>query len=174
MSQQDIELLNEIIQQETTLRFPIFNAEIAFEIGTSIRSRFLNDKSGKFSNKGIVIHISTFTGHTLFAAACGNESEIGPENWLWVEGKKNVVRRFGHSSFLVGTQLAASGKTAESKNLHFPEYAPHGGAFPIWIKNVPSTPIGAIIVSGLPQQYDHALVVDTLKELIPKLEGRST
>lgn len=43
----------------------------------------------------------------------------------------------------------------ESKNLHFPEYAPHGGAFPIWIKNVPSAPIGVIIVSGLPQEDDH-------------------
>ncbi|KDQ20106.1 hypothetical protein BOTBODRAFT_51456 [Botryobasidium botryosum FD-172 SS1] len=174
MSQQGAELLKEIAEQEATLRFPIFNAEIALDIGMGIRSRFLNDQSGKFTNRGIVIHISTFTDHTLFAAAVGNEAEIGPNCWYFVEGKKNIVKRFGHCSYFIGTQLAVHGETIAMKDLHPPEYAPFGGAFPIWIKDVPSAPIGTIIVSGLEQENDHALVVDTLKEYIPKLESKST
>jgi uncharacterized protein (UPF0303 family) len=43
----------------------------------------------------------------------------------------------------------------ESLGLIFPSFATHGGGFPIWIKGVPSAPIGAIVVSGLAQNEDH-------------------
>lgn len=53
---------------------------------------------------------------------------------LWVRGKLAVVRRFGISSLRKGRELASKSKKPEQAGLAFPDYACHGGAFPIWIK----------------------------------------
>ncbi|KAG8736317.1 hypothetical protein FRC10_009458 [Ceratobasidium sp. 414] len=125
----------EIVTEEATLRFPSFNANDAFNIGSLIRAKFLarhlpypsqNDTTississtvsstkqvPEWANRGIVISISTFTGHTLFACTVGAESEATPDNWVWVEGKRNVVRRFNHSSYYLGKKLAAAGEAS--------------------------------------------------------------
>ncbi|KAI8384165.1 hypothetical protein BD560DRAFT_431407 [Blakeslea trispora] len=44
------------------------------------------------------------------------------------------------------------------------EYATHGGAFPLKIKNVGV--VGTITVSGLAQQDDHNLVAEAIQEYI--------
>ena len=46
------------------------------------------------------------------------------------------------------------------------DYAAHGGAFPLIIRDVGV--VGTITVSGLPQQEDHELVVTTLKQFLAK------
>ncbi|KAB5593809.1 hypothetical protein CTheo_2778 [Ceratobasidium theobromae] len=187
----DAEIVLEVFEQEAALRFPSFNSADAFNIGSLIRAKFLakhlppssyRDESAissvastassdtqapEWANRGIVISISTFTGHTLFACTVGAESEVTPDNWIWVEGKRNVVRRFNHSSYYIGRKLAAAGKTQESANLPFPEYATHGGAFPVWLQNAPSSPVAVIVVSGLPQRDDHMIIVEALREYIP-------
>ncbi|KAF8740336.1 heme-degrading, partial [Rhizoctonia solani] len=182
------------LNQEATLRFPSFTSNDAFQIGSIIRAKFLakhlpysafkaestissiastvssdEDKLPEWANRGIVVSISTFTGHTLFACTVGAESEVTPDNWVWVEGKRNVVKRFNHSSYYMGRKLAAAGKTQEAANLPFPEYATHGGAFPVWLQNAPSSPVAVIVVSGLPQRDDHMIIVETLREYIPTL-----
>ncbi|KAG8710576.1 hypothetical protein FRC08_016983 [Ceratobasidium sp. 394] len=190
----DAEIVTEVFEQEAALRFPSFNANDAFNIGSLIRAKFLArhlpyptrddatissiastvssaEQVPEWANRGIVISISTFTGHTLFACTVGAESEVTPDNWVWVEGKRNVVRRFNHSSYYMGRKLAAAGKTQESANLPFPEYATHGGAFPVWLHNAPSSPVAVIVVSGLPQRDDHMIIVETLTEYIPKIKS---
>lgn len=93
------------------MRFPYFSSTEAFEIGVAIRTRFLSAQAdGGFVGRGIVISISTFTGHTLFSCSCGDDSAVGPDNWTWVEGKKNIVRLYNHSSFYQGRKALASGK----------------------------------------------------------------
>lgn len=81
----------------------------------------------------------------------------------------NVVTRFGHASYYVGRNLANQGKSLEEKyyvknSLYYikkmniniqtqiseKDYATHGGAFPLIIKNVGV--VGTITVSGLAQQ----------------------
>jgi len=47
------------------------------------------------------------------------------------------------------------------------DYACHGGGFPLLIKDVGC--VGAIIVSGLKQDEDHALVVQGIRLLISKM-----
>ncbi|KAG1055602.1 hypothetical protein G6F43_002456 [Rhizopus delemar] len=44
------------------------------------------------------------------------------------------------------------------------DYATHGGAFPLTIKNVGV--VGTITVSGLMQEDDHNLVANTIQELL--------
>ena len=83
----------------------------------------------------------------------------------WIKRKNNVVNRFGHSSYYMGISLQSMGQTIEDKYLiSSRDYAAHGGAFPLIIKDVGV--VGTITVSGLPQQEDHELVVTTLRQFL--------
>ena len=84
------------------------------------------------------------------------------DNDVWVELKGRVAQRFGYSSMYMHTYLKSLNTTIEAKYLLDPaEFAPHGGAFPLRIRDVGV--VGAITVSGLPQEDDHRLVVSVLK-----------
>ena len=48
----------------------------------------------------------------------------------------------------------------------FPEFACAGGGVPIWIKGNEVGPVGAIIVSGLPQREDHQVSLAASSEMI--------
>jgi uncharacterized protein (UPF0303 family) len=74
------------------------------------------------------------------------------------------VRRFARSSYAMGRQLALDGQTLELRHgLHLADYAAHGGGFPLWVGGCC---VGSVVLSGLPQRDDHALVVDALAELL--------
>ena len=76
-----------------------------------------------------------------------------------------MVNRYGHSSHFVGTQFRAKGTAFEvSSRLDPGQYAAHGGAFPMLIRNVGVA--GTVTVSGLPQVEDHELVVEVLREFL--------
>src|SRR6478736_10169857 len=83
------------------------------------------------------------------------------DNDSWVERKVRVVERFGASSFLVGLRAKAKGTTfAAQHDLPLQQFAAHGGAFPVRVRDVGI--VGVVTVSGLPQADDHALVVEAL------------
>ena len=85
-----------------------------------------------------------------------------PDNDAWIRRKNNVVNRFGHSSLYIGIVLKQAAQTMEEKYLlSSHDYAAHGGAFPLIIREVGV--VGTITVSGLPQREDHALVVTTIR-----------
>jgi uncharacterized protein (UPF0303 family) len=85
------------------------------------------------------------------------------DNDRWIERKVRVVERYGASSFLVGRRLAAKGQELDAgMGVNPADYAAHGGAFPIRIRDVGV--VGVVTVSGLPQADDHALVVEALRE----------
>ena len=93
-----------------------------------------------------------------------------PDNDAWIERKTNVVRRFGHSSLLVGQRHRDRGTTfEESAGLPRETYAAHGGAFPITVTGAGI--IGTVTVSGLPQVDDHNLVVEALRRFLGVDEG---
>jgi uncharacterized protein (UPF0303 family) len=147
--------LKDIEKQEQELQFIKFDNSMALELGL-----MLIDK-GKNLNKPISIDI-TRHGHQLFHYSFEGSS---PDNDEWVKRKNNVVNRFYRSSLYVGLKLKLANKSIEEKYLvSLMEYAPYGGAFPIIIKNVGV--IGTITVSGLSQEEDHNLVVETIKEYI--------
>lgn len=53
-------------------------------------------------------------------------------------------------------------------------YAAHGGAFPIRLRGMDFTsPVGVIVVSGLPQEDDHQLVVDACRRVLGSQETSS-
>ncbi|KAJ9476377.1 UPF0303 protein [Pseudozyma hubeiensis] len=155
------EQISLIQTQESSLVLSELHNDTAFTLGTLIRSNFLTRFDPQ--TDGIVIHISLFSGHTLFSCAVGNPSKLGADNWDWVRRKSNTVKRFGLSSFLVGRQRLAKGKELDGLGA---DYAAHGGGFPIRIKDCTAGPVGAIVVSGLKQEDDHQLIVDALQQLI--------
>lgn len=149
------ELLRLIQEQEKKLQFAQFTNETALAIG------LLLIEKAKKTNKRVTIDI-TRSGQQLFHYAFDGTT---PDNDQWVIRKNRVVNRFHTSSFYIRNLLLSEGTTLEEKyELNSLEYAAHGGAFPMIIKNVGV--VGTITVSGLPQEEDHALVVAALEEYL--------
>lgn len=149
------DVLAQLLQEEQELQFATFNEEDAWKLGSQLvelaRSR----------NLSVTIDITRGT-HQLFHAALRGTS---PDNDEWVKRKVRLVYRFGHSSFYVGQVLKSKGKTLEQSYLvSESDYAPHGGCFPIIVKNTGI--VGTVTVSGLPQEEDHKLVVEAIRKYL--------
>jgi uncharacterized protein (UPF0303 family) len=149
------DILKQLLQEEEKLQFAKFNEEDAWKLGSQLvelaRSRKLP----------VTIDITRGT-HQLFHAALRGTS---PDNDEWVKRKVRLVYRFGHSSFYVGQVLKSKGKTLEQSYLvSESDYAPHGGCFPIIVKNTGI--VGTVTVSGLPQEEDHKLVVEAIRKYL--------
>ena len=145
-------LLESLAEEENTLQFDSFTNETALALGL----RFI--ETAKQQNKSVTIDICR-NGQQLFHYAMPGTALDNDE---WIKRKNRVVNRFGHSSFYMGTSYKMRQTTIQEKALLNPrKYAPHGGAFPIIIKNVGV--VGTVTVSGLPQEEDHRLVVGVLK-----------
>ncbi len=147
--------LSDLLEQEKDLQFTSFTSEDALNIGN------LLIKKAKNINAIITIDI-TRHGHQLFHYSFDGTT---PDNDEWVKRKIRVVNRFGHSSFFIGQKLKSENTTIEkAKLLKESEYAPHGGSFPIIIKNV--GPVGTITSSGLAQEEDHKFVIEAIREYL--------
>lgn len=144
-----------IREQEERLQFERFDLETAYALGTA-----LVDAARE---RGLAVTVDVRHGEqqAFHAALPGTAAD----NDAWIERKVRVVRRFGRSSFRLGRELAASGRSIEDAYL-LPEseYAAHGGAFPVAVRGV--GPVGVVTVSGLPQADDHALVVEVLERFL--------
>jgi uncharacterized protein (UPF0303 family) len=146
------ELLEELLRQEEELQFSRFSNQSALEIGLMLV------EEAKRQAKAVTIAIYR-SGQCLFYHAMEGTTL---DNEQWIRRKNNVVNRFGHSSFYIGTRLKSQGKTIEETYaVPSADYAAHGGAFPLLIQHVGA--VGTITVSGLPQKEDHDMVVTVLR-----------
>jgi uncharacterized protein (UPF0303 family) len=149
------QLLNKLRQQGQELQFRRFDNDTALRIGLRLV------ELAKTGNKAITVDIVR-NGQQLFHCALAGTA---PDNDEWARRKGNVVKRFGHSSYYMGTHYRARGTSfEEASRLDLNEYAAHGGAFPIVVKDVGL--VGSVAVSGLPQAEDHDLVVGVLREFV--------
>jgi uncharacterized protein (UPF0303 family) len=150
--EQDIE---RVAQQEERLRFPSFDANTAWTVGTRLRA--------VAEARGLAVAIDIqVNGHPLFFTAMPGTT---PDNIDWIRRKRNVVLRFHRSSYAIGLRLRKQGTTlTEQVGVEARDYAPHGGCFPIQLHGTGC--IGTITVSGLPQRADHELIVEVLAELL--------
>jgi uncharacterized protein (UPF0303 family) len=149
------ELLKGLWQQEEEIQFTHFPNDLALTIGMALL------QEARQRGKAVTIDITRHSQQLFHFAMAGTSVD----NEEWIKRKNKVVNRFGHSSYSVGISLKSAGKTMEEKYLlPSSDYAAHGGAFPLVIRDVGV--IGTITVSGLPQQEDHELVVTTLKQFL--------
>ncbi|HEV8644459.1 MAG TPA: heme-degrading domain-containing protein [Burkholderiales bacterium] len=151
-NQQQLQLL---LQQESELQFAEFTNDTAVALGLKLV------EAARARSCSVTVDVCR-NGQQLFHCALPGTSA---DNDDWIKRKNNVVNRYGHSSLYVGTQFRAKGTTfEESSRLDRGQYAAHGGAFPIIIRNVGV--VGTVTVSGLPQVEDHELVVEVLREFL--------
>lgn len=149
--------LEQLLREEQELQFGKFNEETAWQLGC--------DLVEKCTREELPVTIDIMRGeHQLFHASLRGTSADNDE---WGKRKVRLVYRFGHSSFYIGQLLKSKGKSIEEMFL-IPEsqYAPHGGCFPIIVKGTGM--VGAITVSGLPQEEDHKLVVQAIRNYLSK------
>jgi uncharacterized protein (UPF0303 family) len=144
-----------IAEQENTLQFAAFGAGTAWKLGSILREEAVRRRAAMTFEIQIA-------GRTLFLAA----TEGAPAGQAdWIRRKRNVVMRFGRSSYAIGRQLELEAKTIEERHgLTLTDYAMHGGGFPITLRG--TGVVGSVISSGLHQRVDHAIVVDALAAVL--------
>lgn len=146
------ETLARIESEESELVFARFDLDDAWALGSALRATALE------RGLPVVIGISLGEARVFHTALPGSSAD----NDGWLERKSRTARRFGRSSYGVGTAFRAQGKDFDtSARLDTTLYAAHGGVFPITIAGVGM--VGTVGVSGLPQADDHALVVEHLR-----------
>jgi uncharacterized protein (UPF0303 family) len=149
------DMLKQLLQEEQELQFKRFNEETAWRIGSQLVEQ------GMKENLPVTIDITRGTQQLFHASLTGTSAD----NDEWVKRKVRLVYRFGHSSFYIGQLLKSKGQRIEEAYLlSEAEYAPHGGCFPVFVKG--TGVIGTITISGLPQEEDHRLVVQTIRNYL--------
>ena len=144
--------LAELAAEEEELRFDGFTNDDAWDLGSALVAVARRDGAP------VAVDVSRH-GHQLFHAALPGTS---PDNDAWIQRKTRVVHRFGHSSLFVRQASIERGTTFEAEfGLDPARYAAHGGAFPVVVRSV--GPVGAVVVSGLPQLEDHRMVVAAIR-----------
>lgn len=143
--------LEKIAMQERELHLPRLDAQVAWELGTRIRTMAMDRKLT------LVVDVRRF-GQPLFYAALDGTTPDNPE---WVRRKNNAVARFHRSSYAMGLSMQKQGTTLHERyGLPTADYAAAGGGFPLHVEN--AGVVGSLTVSGLPQRDDHNLVVEAL------------
>jgi len=146
--------LDELLDQERRLVFQSLDENGAVAIGLSILQ--------VATERDLPVTIEVrLRDRVVFRAA---RNGTNATNDQYIGGKARLVERFGHASLYERLRYEAKGTTFEAAtSLTFPEYAPHGGGFPLIVEG--TGPVGVVIVSGLPQLDDHALVVECLAKV---------
>jgi uncharacterized protein (UPF0303 family) len=149
------DLLARLLAEEEELQFAAFTNDTAWELGQALVAAARRD--------GLAVTVDIRLGEQqLFHYALAGTAA---DNDAWIERKNRVVRRFGHSSFYMGAACRLAGEPFAEKFLLDPtQFAAHGGAFPLIVRDVGV--VGTVTVSGLPQEEDHRLVVSELRAFL--------
>lgn len=141
-----------LVHDEERARFRTFDYRDAIDLGDAIR------RAAEERGAPVAIDVFAF-GQTLYHVCLPGSK---PDNERWIERKRAIVLRFHKSSLRLGRELAEEGVTLEERYfIDSTEYSAFGGSFPIRLEGSAGV-IGAVSVSGLPQEDDHALVVETI------------
>lgn len=156
--------LDEIDRIDTSLTFPHFTSETAWQLGNLLRQRLLPLPSP------VVIDISLAHGsHCVFRAT--THSGTNPDNDSWVARKRATVLRFSKSTWFMhnkmqGDEAAFGRKYALGERAG--DYAIHGGGWPVRVRGVEGV-VAVVVVSGLKQEQDHGIIVQCVGELLESM-----
>lgn len=140
-----------LLEEEGRLALPSLSETDAIDIGKLLLSL------AQARSLAVTIEVRR-VGRVVFRAALPGTS---PDNDVWIAGKAAVVERYGHSSWYMRQRYLAEGTTFEAATgLGRPAYAPYGGGYPLAVHG--TGVVGVALVSGLPQERDHALLVEAL------------
>jgi uncharacterized protein (UPF0303 family) len=150
-----IEEIARVKMQEAELIFDHFSGSDALRIGTMLIDKALAN------GVSYAVNIS-LNGRRLFHFSMDGAT---PDNDKWIERKENAVQHFMRSSYRLQLELEESGETLWPRyGLNDADYVAAGGSFPINVAGVGV--VGAITVSGLPSEIDHAYVTDVIRNYL--------
>ncbi|KAJ7126151.1 hypothetical protein C8R44DRAFT_781178 [Mycena epipterygia] len=153
--------IEKIAAVEKALVFPTFTAETAWELGNALRSRLLD-----FPTPAVVNITLANSNQLLFHTA--TRSGTQPDNDLWVARKRKTVLRWGSSTWYMHNKLQGDEVKFAAKYMlgeTAGQYAIHGGGFPVRVAGVEGI-VGVIVVSGLKQEWDHQVIVETVEKYL--------
>jgi len=146
-----LSLIERIEGEVRTLQLDSFNQADALQLGLLLvdlaTERSLPIAIDIRRNEHVLFHVS-LPGAT-------------PDNEIWVEKKSKTAERYAEPSLLVGLKGRLGGGRIEDNGwFDQTRYAPHGGAFPVYVRGTGH--VATVTVSGLPQRDDHDFVVEAL------------
>ncbi|MBN8667227.1 MAG: heme-binding protein [Chitinophagales bacterium] len=142
---------NEVQPMIKKIELDHFSNRIAFDIGLKIV------ELAKSRNQHIAVEVSRLN-HTVFLFVDDN---LPADKHNWLRRKANVAKRFEESSLSVKNDLK-DGQMSLDKTFGLDErdFIAKGGSIPIFIKNAGM--IGTITVSGLRDEEDHNIIIESL------------
>lgn len=140
-----------IAQQEALLRYETFTRDMALELGLKIRQL----AEEKYHNSAAIRIIED--GVTIFAYKMPGTDR---ENDWWMDRKLATSRLTGTSSLRAYVDAEAGLREPEWED-RAGNFAACGGCFPIMRKDG-KAPIHHVLVSGMPHQDDHQIMVDAM------------
>lgn len=156
--------LAEILHIDQALVFTEFTSHTAWVLGSLLRTKLLAFP------KPTVIDISLAHGnHCLFHAT--THSGTAPDNDTWVTRKRNTVLRFGNSTWYMHNKFSGDEAAFAAKytlGASASDFAIHGGGWPVRVRGVEGI-VAVIVVSGLKQEQDHGIIVQTVSEMLEEL-----
>lgn len=141
-------------REEEELRFQRLTNEDALHLGLAIA------EEAKRRGVALTIRIERNQQELFHYAMPGTAAD----NDTWVRRKCALVNRVGKSSYHYKLWLESRGQAMRDRALDDFIYAAAGGAFPIHVQNVGV--VGAVAVSGLPQEEDHKFVVSSVEKFL--------
>jgi uncharacterized protein (UPF0303 family) len=150
--QQAAARLDSLAAQEAELVFDGFDNDTAWRLGCRLL------EAARAAGLPVTVGVRRGSQRLFHAALPGTSAD----NDAWLDRKARVVERFGRSSYRVGSECTAAGRSFEQTyRLDVDTFAAHGGVFPVTVRGVGV--VGSVGVSGLPQAADHAFVVEQLR-----------
>ncbi len=140
-----------ILEQELT--FTSFDRELAWQIGSDLAQKAINE------HLPIVIDITIVNQQVFHYSA----PDALPGSDRWVIRKHNTVMFFAHSSAWALAKIGGDQQVLSSKyGLDLHDHVAANGGFPILVKGIGL--IGSLCISGLSGTQDHDLIVDVLRK----------
>lgn len=156
------EVIAEVEAQERELILDSLDHDDVWDLGNLVAG------IGRMRELPIAVAID-LNGQRAFQAGLPGSTD---ENDSWINRKVRTVREFHESSFLVGRRFEVRGESPDAE-LDVSLYAGHGGGFPLRIRQGDGEPVfaGVLVISGLPQEDDHALAVECLRLFTNNRQG---
>lgn len=156
MTEQEIKQADQEIaklqEEQKALVLKKFDEDDAWKMGVWMRE--------EASKNNYAVGMSISINHKkVFHVTMPNTAPLSDD---WLRRKENTVYKFFKSSFEMAYFLDKNEQTAHSRyGLAHEDYAIAGGGLPICVEGVGV--IGAVAVTGLPQEKDHGLAADGIK-----------
>ncbi|MGL4670765.1 heme-binding protein [Cetobacterium sp.] len=151
--------MKSLLIEEKELQFKKFNNEDALKLGLLIVEIAKIDYPGR----GVAILVEK-NREPIFTYLMEGMSL---DNIDWINGKKNLVDRYNHSSQYVNYwNSSMEGKLHEIYCLDKSKYRAFGGSYPLFIESTGN--IGSITVGGLSGDEDHELCVKAIRKFLGK------